>query len=139
MKKIFTILLLLIAVKLSASTIIINSIYNTETMPESAAAAAAIEDGLMESLFDYGFIMFSTVNSSTHRVEGAKDARYMLSIEPLGENYGVSFKLQATVNGMIIDSGIVNLSNIKGNSSFDDQKLYYLIGEEVAANLEQFF
>lgn len=139
MRKILLVLLFVSAVQLTASTIIVNSIYNTDLNPDSASAAAAVEDGLMESLFDYGFIMFSTVNSPDYSVEGAKDARYMISIEPMDEEFSVSFTLQATVNGMIIDSGIVDLTNIRKDSHLDKRKLYYLIGGEVAAELEQFF
>jgi hypothetical protein len=62
----------------------------------------------------------------------------MISIEPLADNYAVSFKLQATVNGMVIDSGIVDFSEINGDPSAGDEKLYYLIGEEVAEKLLQF-
>jgi len=138
MKKIMILLFLIPVLHLSASTIIINSIYNKDINPEAATAAAAVEDGLMESLFDYGFIMFSTVNSKTYQVEGAKDARYMISIEPLIEDDCVSFKIQATINGMIIDSGIIDSGNISDESGFDSGKFYYLLGEEVAEQLMKF-
>ena len=127
------------AVNLSASTIIINSIYNNDLHPGSSAAAAAVEDGLTDTLFDSGFIMFTTSNSPGYRVDGAKDARYMLSIEPLADEQAVSFTLQATVNGMVIDSGIISSSDVKGTSGLRESELYFLLGEKVAAELMLFF
>jgi len=138
MKRIFLILFLILTAELSASTIIVNSIYNNDVIPGASEAAAAVEDGLMDMFFESGFIMFSTYNSTGYRVDGAKDARYMVTIEPLADNYAVSFKLQATVNGMLIDSGIVDLSIIDGDPSAEDGKIYYLIGEELAEKILQF-
>ena len=139
MKRVFLILFLIITAELSASTIIVNSVYDNDVLPGSSQAAAAVEDGLMDLFFDSGFIIFSTYNSADYIVDGAKDARYMVTIEPLADNYAVSFKLQATVNGMVIESGIVDITGIHGDPSVGDGKLYYLIGEEVAEKLLQFF
>ncbi|MDA3812447.1 MAG: hypothetical protein PF518_19185 [Spirochaetaceae bacterium] len=139
MKKILSLLFLIIAADLSASTIIINSIYDDDVSPGSISAAASVEDGLMEALFDFGFIMFSTSNAESHSISGAKDARFMISIKPLLDRKAVEYKLQATVNGLVIDSGIVNLSTINVDSNVKESRIYYLIGEEVAAKLIQFF
>lgn len=138
MKRAFLVLFLIMATELSASTVIVNSVFNNDQLPGSSLAAAAVEDGLMDILFDSGFIMFSTYNSTDYNVEGAKDARYMITIEPLVDDFAVSFTLQATINGMVIEKGIVDLATIHGDSSIEDMKLYYLIGKEVAAKLLNF-
>lgn len=139
MRRVFLILFLIITAEMSASTIIVNSIFDNEVIPGSSEAVGAVEDGLMDVFFESGFIMFSIFNSTDHMVTGAKDARYMISIEPLAENYSVSFKLQATINGMEIDSGIVNLSEISPDPAAGDTALYYLLGEKVAKKLIEFF
>lgn len=139
MKRVFLILLLITTAEISASTIIINSIFNNEVLSGSAEAAAAVEDGLMDLFFEAGFIMFSVYNSTDYKVSGAKDARYMITIEPLAVDFSVSFKLQATVNGMEIDSGVVNLQEIKTDPAAGDMKLYFLLGKEIAGKLIQFF
>ena len=139
MKKLILILLFIITAELSASTIIVNSIYSNDSISGFAEAANSVEDGLMDSLFDLGFIMFSTVNAPGYSVEGAEDARYMISIEPLEDAYTVSYTLQATVNGMVILSGIVDFSHMSGKSELNDEELYFNIGEEVAEKLKEFF
>ena len=139
MKRMLFFVFFISVMQLSASTIIVNSVYDSEENPGSFAAAAAIEDGLMNSLFDYGFIMFSAVNETGYTVEGAKDARYMIRIEFLEADFSVSYQLLATVNGTIINSGFVDIADINGNSGLEERKLYYLLGEEVAAKLKQFF
>ncbi len=139
MKRVFLILFIIISAEISASTIIVNSIFDNQVLPGSSEVAAAVEDGLMDVFFESGFIMFSIFNSTDYKVAGAKDARYMVTIEPLAENYSVSFKLQATVNGMEIDSGIVDLSEINADPAAGDMALYYLLGEKVAKKLIQFF
>jgi hypothetical protein len=53
MKRVFLILFLIIAAELSASTIIVNSIFNNEVLPGSSLAAAAVEDGLMNIFFQH--------------------------------------------------------------------------------------
>ncbi len=138
MRKTLIILLFLSAWQLSASTVIINSIYDTEKNPESGSVIIAVENGLMDSLFDYGFIIFSTINSKSYIVDGAQDAQFMISIEMLKDS-GVSFILLSSVDGEIIDSGIINLSDIKRNSEPEREKNYYLLGMEVAEQLVQFF
>ncbi len=132
------ILLILSAWRLSASTVIINSIYDTDKNPESGSVIIAVENGLMDFLFDYGFIIFSTINSKSYIVDGAQDAQFMISLELLKDS-GVSFKLLSSVDGEIIDSGIINLSDIIRNSEPEKGKNYYLLGMEVAEQLVQFF
>lgn len=138
MKKILLIIFIISAVNLSASTIIVNSIYDSEKNPESFQITAAIEDGVMNTLFEYGFIMFSASNEPGYTVEGAKDARYMIRIRLL-EDRAVSYELLATVNGSILESGVIKADEISGASMTDNTKLYYLMGEEIAAKLKQFF
>jgi len=135
MKKIFLFVFLIAVVQLSASTIIVNSVFNGETDPQAHAAAGYIEDGLMDILFERGAIIFSTFNAPDYRVEGAKDARFMVTIVPEGELRQVKWKFQATVNGMILGEGIVKFSDIQRNGHLDNRELYYLIGEEVAEKI----
>lgn len=135
MKKFFILVFLLVMFRLPASTIIVNSVYDPDRDPTASEAAGYIEDGLMDVLFDHGVILFSTFNAGSFRVEGAKDARYMISIEPRTMDESVSWSFQATVNGMIVDSGTVNFTEIEGTSGLDSRKLYYLIGEKVAQRI----
>lgn len=125
--------------QLSASTVIINSIYDKEANPESVPAAAAVEDGLMDSLFDFGLIIFSTVNSSGLFGEGINDAGFIVTIEVINAENSVFYNLQSYDNREIIHSGIVDLSSISDNSDFEEKNFYYLLGMEVAQQLEQFF
>jgi hypothetical protein len=139
MKKILLIVVLFSTIELFASTIIVNSLYDPDNNPGSLGATAAVEDGLMNSLFDFGLIMFSTVNSKSYIVEGAEDARFMLTIEIADDNLSLSYQLQATVNGLVIDSGVITIEDVQADRKLDNEKLYYLIGEEVAKRLQQFF
>lgn len=139
MKKMMTVFFLLVLFQLPASTIIINSVFNGDSDASVYESVGYIEDGLMDSLFDMGFIMFSTINAMDYRVEGAKDARYMISIEPRLEEAELSWKLNATVNGMLVDEGVVDFSAINAGGREGTQKFYYLIGEEVAAKVSRFF
>lgn len=139
MKRIFLFLFLIITAEISASTIIVNSVFDNQVLPGSSEAVGAVEDGLMDVFFESGFIIFSISNSIDYKVAGAKDARYMVTIEALAENYSVSYKLQATVDGMEIDSGIVDFSGINADPAAGDMALYYLLGEKVAKKLIQFF
>ncbi|MBN2655843.1 MAG: hypothetical protein JXR86_02180 [Spirochaetales bacterium] len=135
MKKTAILILMLAAVQLSASTIIVNSIFDGERDPGASAAAGFVEDGLMDVLFDSGVILFSTFNAADYRVEGAKDARFMVTIEPLGDQELVRWKFQATVNGMVLEEGTVLFSEIQNGSGLDRRQLYYLIGEAVAEKI----
>lgn len=139
MKKLLLPLFFLAASQLFASTIIVNSIFDIDENPKASEQAGFVEDGLMNSLFDLGFIMFTTFNAREYRVDGAKDARYMISIEPHDSESSVSWKLNATVNGMLIDEGSIEFSTIEGYKGINTNKIYYLIGEEVAAKVSRFF
>ncbi|MBB6480607.1 hypothetical protein [Spirochaeta isovalerica] len=135
MKKVSILILLLAAAQLYASTIIVNSVFNGDTDPGASTAAGFVEDGLMDVLFDRGVILFSTFNAAGYKVEGAKDARFMITIEPLGDQELVKWKFQATVNGMILEEGAVSFSEIQNSGGLDNRQLYYLIGEEVAEKI----
>lgn len=138
-KKAITVIFLLVLFQLPASTIIVNSIFDAEKQPGATVAAGYVEDGLMDILFDRGFIMFSTFNAGGYQVEGAKDARYMISIEPRESEKSVIWKLNATVNGLLIDEGKIEFSSIPGSGNMGLAKLYYQIGEEVALKVSAFF
>lgn len=139
MKKILIPIFLFALFNLSASTVIVNSLYDSDSDPESPVVAGYIEDGLMDLLFDRGFIMFSTCNTRGYKVEGAGDARYMITIEPHGSESYVSWKLNATVNGMLIDEGEITLDSVKDSGKLDARRVYYLIGQEVGAKVCLFF
>ncbi len=138
MKKIIILLLILSVCRLSASSIIINSIIDRENNPESGIYVLAVEDGLMDMLFESGVIIFSTENSKSYSVEGAADAGLMISLEILEKEYCVSFKLQSSKDGNLVESGTVDLSQIPHNSLLEEKQLYSLIGEKIGERIEQF-
>ncbi len=136
MKKHIIILFFLMLSQLSASTVLVNSLYNGSDNNDENYRA--LEDGLMDSLFDMGLIMFSTVNApdSTFEESGAE---FLIDIEILDENFTVSYTMISSIEGEFIQSGTADLAQIKHDPLLDEEKLYYLLGVKVARILEQFF
>lgn len=139
MKKILTIFLFISLFRLSASTVIVNSLFDKEADPLSSEMTGYVEDGLSDSLFDRGFIMFSTYNAQNCSVEGAEDASYMITIESRDSDFSVSWRLNAISTGQLIKEGKITFDSIPGSGGMDRKKVYYLIGQEVAAKVCLFF